>query len=190
MIPFVAIGPGPDYPAVADVEDGVVFDFSNLTGTLDAGGGGGVYPDAEDVRVGIVYGPTSNRIGTLSPTGYAELINGILNLKQGETVTLVFTGESANIVTNLTGQKCYLGIKDSAGRTWLSIEGTIVTPTGTQVVSFTLTPALAKQLEEGEHYFDVVAIYGYNAALTPPYTGLQIFTSGRVHVDRLHVTIA
>lgn len=40
MIPFVAIGPGPDYPAVADVEQGVEYDFGNLTGTLVGGGGG------------------------------------------------------------------------------------------------------------------------------------------------------
>ncbi len=41
MIPFVAIGPDPDYPAVADVEQGVQYDFGNLTGTLVVSGGGG-----------------------------------------------------------------------------------------------------------------------------------------------------
>ncbi len=41
MIPFAAIGPGPDYPAVADVELAVVYDFGNLTGTLVVSGGGG-----------------------------------------------------------------------------------------------------------------------------------------------------
>lgn len=41
MIPFVAIGPGPDYPAVADVELAVEYDFGNLTGTLVVGGGPG-----------------------------------------------------------------------------------------------------------------------------------------------------
>lgn len=41
MIPFVAVGPGPDYPVVADVDAGVDYDFGNLTGTLTGGGGGG-----------------------------------------------------------------------------------------------------------------------------------------------------
>ncbi|MBL8815269.1 MAG: hypothetical protein JNL58_04510 [Planctomyces sp.] len=63
MIPFVAIGPGPDYPAVADVEDGVVYDFGNLEGTL-VGGAGGTFPATDDVRNGTVYGPTDNLVGT------------------------------------------------------------------------------------------------------------------------------
>lgn len=133
----------------------------------------------------------TDTIGTVSVsvTGYAQLADGVLILKQGHTATLTFTGSSADLVPNLTGEKCFLGIKDAAGRTWLSIEGTVVTPTGTQVLQFTLTPSVAKTLEEGEHFFDVVAVYGYNATISPPYTALEVFTSGRAHVDRLHVNI-
>lgn len=34
MIPFIAIGPAPDYPDETEVEDGVEYDFGNMTGTL------------------------------------------------------------------------------------------------------------------------------------------------------------
>lgn len=36
MIPFIAIGPAPDFPDEAEVEEGVEYDFGNMTGTLVA----------------------------------------------------------------------------------------------------------------------------------------------------------
>lgn len=43
-VPFVAIGPAADYPAEADVESGVEYDFGNLTGSF-AGGSGDAQED-------------------------------------------------------------------------------------------------------------------------------------------------
>lgn len=40
MIPFLPFGPAADYPAEAEVEEGVEYDFGNLTGTFEGVAGG------------------------------------------------------------------------------------------------------------------------------------------------------
>lgn len=50
MIPFVPIGPAPDYPSETDVRSGVDYDFGNLTGSLD----GVTVADIEDARDAIL----------------------------------------------------------------------------------------------------------------------------------------
>lgn len=129
---------------------------------------------------------------TIGVTGYAQLdIYGVLQLKRGHTATLTFTSSTSNIVSDLSANttKVFFGIKDAAGRSWLSIEGTKIVNTGLQSVRFTISAALAAAMINGEHFFDVVAVYGYNASTTPKYTSLEPFTSGRAKVTDLYVDI-
>jgi hypothetical protein len=129
---------------------------------------------------------------SISVTGYAQLdIYGVLQLKRGHTATLTFTSDTNNVVSDLSAAttKVFFGIKDAAGRSWLSIEGTKLVNTGLQSVRFTISAALAAAMINGEHFFDVVAVYDYNANTTPKYTSLQPFTSGRAKVTDLYVDI-
>jgi len=129
---------------------------------------------------------------TIGVTGYAQLdIHGVLQLKRGHTATLTFTSDTSNIVSDMSAEtvKVFFGIKDAAGRSWLSLEGTKLVNTGLQSVRFTITAALAAAMINGEHFFDVVAVYGYNASTTPKYTSLEPFTSGRAKVTDLYVDI-
>jgi len=129
---------------------------------------------------------------TIGVTGYAQLdIHGVLQLKRGHTAILTFTSSTSNIVSDMSAEtvKVFFGIKDAAGRSWLSLEGTKLVNTGLQSVRFTITAALAAAMINGEHFFDVVAVYGYNASTTPKYTSLEPFTSGRAKVTDLYVDI-
>ena len=129
---------------------------------------------------------------TVGVTGYAQLdIYGVLQLKRGHTAILTFTSSTSNIVSDLSASttKVFFGIKDAAGRSWLSLEGTKLVNTGLQSVRFSISAALATAMINGEHFFDVVAVYGYDASTTPKYTSLEPFTSGRAKVTDLYVDI-
>ena len=152
-----------------------------------SGGGGG---DATLANQELILDRLSET--TIGVTGYAQLdIYGVLQLKRGHTATLTFTSDTNNIVSDLSAgtTKVFFGVKDAAGRSWLSIEGTKLVNTGLQSVRFTISAALAAAMINGEHFFDVVAVYGYNASNTPKYTSLEPFTSGRAKVTDLYVDI-
>lgn len=160
----------------------------SLEAQKDSGGGGG--GDATLAKQEEILTRLSTT--TISVTGYAQLdIYGVLQLKRGHTATLTFTSSTSNIVSDLSAAttKVFFGIKDAAGRSWLSIEGTKLVNTGLQSVRFTISAALAAAMINGEHFFDVVAVYGYDANTTPKYTSLQPFTSGRAKVTDLYVDI-
>lgn len=157
---------------------------------LSQGAGGGGGGDATLANQEEILARLSTT--TISVTGYAQLdIYGVLQLKRGHTATLTFTSDTNNIVSDLSADttKVFFGIKDAAGRSWLSIEGTKLANTGLQSVRFSISAALAAAMINGEHFFDVVAVYGYNASNTPKYTSLQPFTSGRAKVTDLYVDI-
>jgi hypothetical protein len=129
---------------------------------------------------------------TISVTGYAQLDpRGVLQLKRGHTATLTFTSDTNNVVSDLSASttKVFFGVKDAAGRSWLSIEGTKLVNTGLQSVRFAVSAADAAAMINGEHFFDVVAVYGYDTNTTPKYTSLEPFTSGRAKVTDLYVNI-
>lgn len=133
---------------------------------------------------------TSLNEATVTVTGYASIdTDGVLQLKRAETATLTFTSDSANLVPDLSAgtTKIVMGIKDTAGRVWLSLTGTVLVATGLQSVRFVLTPTLSLALIKGHHNFDVLAIYGYDAGSTPPYASLKTFTSGRVTVTDVYL---
>jgi hypothetical protein len=155
---------------------------------IDGGGGGGGDATLENQETIISLLSTT----TISVTGYARFdSNGVLQLKRGHTATLTFTSDTNNIVSDMSAEttKVFFGIKDAAGRSWLSIEGTKLVNTGLQSVRFTISAALAAAMINGEHFFDVVAVYGYNVGTTPKYTSLEPFTSGRAKVTDLYVDI-
>jgi hypothetical protein len=160
----------------------------SLEAQKDSGGGGG--GDATLAKQEEIL--TRLTEVSISVTGYAQLdIYGVLQLKRGHTATLTFTSDTNNVVSDLSAAttKVFFGIKDAAGRSWLSIEGTKLVNTGLQSVRFTISAALAAAMINGEHFFDVVAVYDYNANTTPKYTSLQPFTSGRAKVTDLYVDI-
>jgi hypothetical protein len=113
--------------------------------------------------------------------------NGLLQLYEGLTLPMVFTGAQANQVSDMTGEKVFFNVRTTSGKLLVQSEGTITTPTGTQVVQFDLTAAEALKLVAGRCKFDVVVIYGYNAALTPAWTGLEVFATGPAEVTRLEL---
>jgi hypothetical protein len=155
-----------------------------------AGGSGGGPGDATLANQELILARLSEV--TISVTGYAQLDpRGVLQLKRGHTATLTFTSDTNNIVSDLSASttKVFFGVKDAAGRSWLSIEGTKLVNTGLQSVQFAVSAADAAAMINGEHFFDVVAVYGYDANTTPKYTSLEPFTSGRAKVTDLYVNI-
>ena len=133
---------------------------------------------------------TAQQAHASAVAAYASIdSNGVLQLKRGLTSTLTFTSESLNPVSDLSvaNTKVFLGIKDQAGRTWLKLEGTVLVATGLQSVRFVLTPTLSLALIKGHHNFDVIAVYGYDVSLTPPYASLSMFKSGRVTVTDVYL---
>ena len=180
--------------AEAEIDTGGTSTFSGLTDSLEAirdasggGGGGGDATLANQVLILADLASITSALNatTVTVTGYASIdTDGVLQLKRAETATLTFTSDSADLVPDLSvaDTKIILGIKDTAGRVWLSLEGTVLVATGLQSVRFVLTPALSLALINGHHNFDVLAVYGYDAELIPPYASLKTFTSGRVTV--------
>ena len=173
------------------VVDGAFFQFTaNMLELAPAGGGGGGGGDATLAKQNEILTRLSEV--TISVTGYAQLdANQVLQLKRGHTATLTFTSDTSNLVSDLSAAttKVFFGVKDAAGRSWLSIEGTKLVNTGLQSVQFVITAALAAAMINGEHFFDVVAVYGYDADTTPKYTSLQPFATGRAKVTNLYVDI-
>lgn len=53
-MPFLPFGPAADYPAEASVEEGVNYDFGNLTGTFVGGGPGDALEDTSQEILTVV----------------------------------------------------------------------------------------------------------------------------------------
>jgi len=131
--------------------------------------------------------------GTITVTDKKTLFfGGFLQFSRADTGTFTFTSNAADLVPDLSAvdTKVFLGIKDAAGRQWASIEGTVVTPTGLQSMSFTPTAAQALAVPKGTHFFVIAAVYGYDSSLTPPYASLRTFASGRVVVTDIYLNPA
>jgi hypothetical protein len=167
-------------------------DYSHIAWTFEGPGAitvtVQVYPSTVEASLAAIQSSLSGT--TVTVTGYASIdTNGVLQLKRAETATLTFTSDSADLVPDLSAgtTKIVMGIKDTAGRVWLSIEGEVLVATGLQSVRFVLTPELSLALIKGQHNFDVLAIYGYDANLAPPYTSLKTFTSGRTTVTDVYL---
>lgn len=129
---------------------------------------------------------------TITTSGFG-LINpdGTLLLKRGHTVTVTFTSSTSDVVPDLSAAntKVFFGIRDVAGRQWLSVEGTVVTATGLQSVSFIIPAAKAASMRDGIGLFDVIAVYGYTAGNPADYTALHPFASGNVQVHDLSLDL-
>lgn len=110
-----------------------------------------------------------------------------LSLKQGQTGDLVLTAPSANIVPDMTSAKVYLSVRAVSGRRLMQLEGVVTTPTGTQKVTFDITPDYANLLEPGKHLYDVMVIYGYSAGPPVTYTDARLFVGGKCEVTRLEL---
>jgi hypothetical protein len=167
-----------------------VFTVAALVNAPSGGGGSATLANQTLILADLASITSALAATTVTVTGYASIdTDGVLQLKRAETATLTFTSVSSNLVPSLSvaNTKVVLGIKDTAGRVWLSLEGTVLVPTGFQSVQFTLTPILSLALINGKHNFDVLAIYGYDASLTPPYATLKTFTSGRVTVTDVYL---
>jgi hypothetical protein len=167
-----------------------VFTVAALANAPSGGGGSATLANQTLILADLASITSALAATTVTVTGYASIdTDGVLQLKRAETATLTFTSVSSNLVPSLSvaNTKVVLGIKDTAGRVWLSLEGTVLVPTGFQSVQFTLTPILSLALINGKHNFDVLAIYGYDASLTPPYATLKTFTSGRVTVTDVYL---
>ena len=166
----------------------------NLEAIKDAGGGGGGGDALEATSQEIlttVNSIQSSLAGlTVTVTGYASIdSDGVLQLKRAHTATLTFTSVSNDLVPDLSAvdTKVFIGIKDAAGREWLSLEGTVLVATGLQSVRFTISAVTAAAIPKGTHFFDVIAVYGYDSSLSPPYTSLVPFTSGRANVTDIYL---
>ena len=143
-----------------------------------------------EAKVDSIYSCVSST--TITTTGLAALDgDGNLLLKRGHTATITFTSDTNNIVSDLSpaNTKVFFGIRDTGGRYWMQVEGTVVTATGLQSVRFTLPADKAKGMIAGYHLFDVIAVYGYNANNTPKYTSMEPFTSGNVRVLEVGVEL-
>ncbi len=104
MIPFVAIGPGPDYPAVEDVELGVSFDFGLQTGTLVATGG----PSGSSIN--STTAPITRNINEQVPILFtwrsaSATLTGTVSIGTGAPVAL--QGAVTFIGTSAAGQHWY-----------------------------------------------------------------------------------
>lgn len=121
-------------------------------------------------------------------TGFAQVdATNTLNLKRGPTATLTFTSPTSDLFPDMSDSattKVFFGIRDAAGRIWLKAEGTITTPTGLQVITFTLSAIDSADMKPGVHFYDAVVVYGYDAGSTAEvkYTSQSLFTTGRVRV--------
>lgn len=105
MIPFVAIGPGPDYPAEADVELGVDYDFGNLTGTLTGGGGGGLTAEQQaqlDAIEAATAQITGARLQVVGPVTAA----GVITVYQGSNYSVALGTQLTRTVSD-SGQLLY-----------------------------------------------------------------------------------
>lgn len=137
------------------------------------------------VQTGVAYIQSAVLAGsTVAGFGLVDS-DGVLQLKQGSTVTLTFTSSSPNIVSDMSSAKVFLCIETAAGRKLVQVEGSVVSPTGTQIVSFSPSSAEALKIAPGKHKFDVVVLYGYDSDLTPSYDSLELFTYGFVQVNGL-----
>ena len=154
----------------------------DASGSASGGGGDATLAKQEEI-LALLAGVT-----TVTVSGYGLLDPyGTLQLKQGQTGDIVFTSSSADIVPDMTSAKVYLSVRAVSGRALMQVEGVVTTPTGTQVVTFTLTPTDANLLEPGMHQFDVMVIYGYAAGPPVTYTGARVFTGGACEVTRLEL---
>lgn len=150
--------------------------FNNTTDSLEA------------VRDAVSDIQTTVSAVTVTTTGFGAVnAEGTLILKRGHTATVTFTSSTNNVVSDLSvaNTKVFFGIRDSAGRQWLSLEGTVLVATGLQSVTFTIPVSSAAALIVGIHLYDVFAVYGYDSNNTPPYTALAPFASGTVRVQEL-----
>lgn len=158
---------------------------------IGGGGGGDALEETSQEILEIVQDIQSTvTSATITTTGYAQFnSSGVLLLKEGHTATLTFTSTTNNVVSDLTSARVYLSVREVSGTPMVQVQGTVLVATGLQSVRFTLDAASAKKLRKGKCLFDVVAVYGYDATLTPPYTGLQPFTGGNAEVTRLELQL-
>lgn len=183
--------------------------YDQTTDSLEAqqeagGGGGGGSGDASQATLLQVQDTVNDILSlvssaTITTTGYARLdANGVLLLKRGDTSAITFTSTTSNVVpdTSDSTTKVFFGVRDAAGRNFVTIEGTKLVNTGLQSYRFSPTAAQAKLIPKGKHYFDVMVMYGYTAGTAPAegkpgtpatYTSLRTFVSGRCDVDDLMI---
>lgn len=159
--------------------------------SISGGAGGEALETTSQEILGIVEDiQTKVSSTTIATTGYAQVdSDGVLQLKEGHTATLTFTSSTSNIVSDLTSARVYLSIREPSGSKMLQVQGAVLVATGLQSVRFAIDAASAKKLRAGKHLFDVIAVYGYDESLTPPYTGLEPFTGGRADVTRLELIL-
>jgi hypothetical protein len=55
--------------------------------------------------------------------------NGLLQLYEGLTLPMVFTGAQANQVSDMTGEKVFFNVRTTSGKLLVQSEGTITTRT-------------------------------------------------------------
>lgn len=157
---------------------------------ISGGGGGGDATLANQVLILDQLDEIQIAVSSVSitTTGFGAVnAEGTLILKRGHTATVTFTSSTNNVVADLSvaNTKVFFGIRDSAGRQWLSLEGTVLVATGLQSVTFTIPVSSAAALIVGIHLYDVFAVYGYDSNSMPPYTALAPFASGTVRVQEL-----
>lgn len=149
MIPFVAIGPGPDYPATADVEQGVQYDFGNLTGTLVVSGGGGT-GDAQQSTL-LAVQATVNAIASSLGSTPVEVNSpvkqgGAIELKLGDDYLVAATTQLRIPVTDVGGvlhAKLLAATSivwgAARGRGSAQVTGTVANPAGLSYAANVLT---------------------------------------------------
>ena len=157
MIPFVAVGPGPDYPAVADVELAVEYDFGNLTGTLTGGSGSGDALEATSQQIlallqGVMNGDNSAVLAELDSggagartvtitvnDGAAVLENAIVRLVEGVNNYTRTTNASGVAVFNVDDATYTVSITKSG----YDYAGTTLVVDGTETVTYSMDQTAA-----------------------------------------------